>query len=127
MAKRILVADDEAPIAELLATALAQEGYETRKAVESLRFFDAVRDMHPNLILLDLRMPYLNGEDELRLMRMDPETSDIPVIVVTADPDAKPREAHYRSLGVVEIVMKPFDLNNLVKLVKDTIGEPRGG
>ncbi len=124
MAKRILVAEDEAPIAELLATALAQEGYETRKAVESLRFFDAVRDMHPNLILLDLRMPYLNGEDELRLMKMDPQTSDIPVIVVTADPDAKPREAYYRSLGVVEIVMKPFDLNGLIKLVKETIGEP---
>ena len=124
MTKRILVADDEAPIAELLASALAQEGYETRKAVESLRFFDAVRDMHPNLILLDLRMPYLNGEDELRLMKMDPQTSNIPVIVVTADPDAKPREAHYRNLGVVEIVIKPFNLDGLIKLVKETIGEP---
>jgi DNA-binding response OmpR family regulator len=125
MAKRILIADDDAAIAELLASTFSQEGYETTKATESLRFFDAVRAAQPDLILLDLRMPYLNGEDELRLMGMFPEIANTPVIVVTADPDAKPNEAHYRALGVSEVVTKPFNLNDLIKLVHDTIGEPR--
>ncbi len=125
MAKRILIADDDAAIAELLASTFTQEGYETTKATESLRFFDAVRAAQPDLILLDLRMPYLNGEDELRLMGMFPEIANTPVIVVTADPDAKPNEAHYRALGVSEVVTKPFNLNDLIKLVHDTIGEPR--
>ncbi len=127
MTQHILIADDDASIAEMLSNALQQEGYETSKAVESLRFFDAVRAERPDLILLDLRMPYLTGEDELKLMKMDPTTADIPVIVVTADPDAPAQEVHYRSLGVREIVMKPFHMDNLLALIKDAIGEPRGG
>ncbi len=127
MPKRILIADDEVPIADMLSAALEQEGYETTKATESLRFFDAVRDDRPDLILLDLRMPYLTGEDELRLMKMDPATANIPVIVVTADPDAPAQEAHYRTLGVREIVMKPFNIDRLLSLIKEAIGGPYGG
>src|SRR5215469_1924925 len=112
--KKILVADDEVAIAELLRQSLESEGYETYKTTQSLRFYDAVIDYKPDLILLDLMMPYLEGEDELRLLQMNPETSHIPVIVVTAMHEAKNQEAHYRSLGVVEIVLKPFDLDKLV-------------
>jgi CheY-like chemotaxis protein len=126
MAQRILIADDDASIAELLATALAQEGYETYKTTQSLRYLDEVRAHHPHLVLLDLMMPYLDGRDELKLMSMDPETANIPVIIVTADLDAKREEDSFRALGVVEVVTKPFDLNALVRLVKQTIGEPRG-
>jgi CheY-like chemotaxis protein len=124
MPKRILVVDDEIPIAELLAQALADEGYETRKVVQSLRVYDAVREYQPDLILLDLMMPYLSGQDELKLISMDPESHRrIPVIVVTAMVDAKREEATLREFGVTEIVLKPFDLNALVRLVKQTIGE----
>ncbi len=126
MPKRILVVDDEIPIAELLAQALADEGYETRKVVQSLRVYDAVREYQPDLILLDLMMPYLSGQDELKLISMDPESHrQIPVIVVTAMVDAKREEATLREFGVTEIVLKPFDLNALVRLVKQTIGEPQ--
>lgn len=125
MSKRILVVDDEVPIADLLSQALADEGYETRKVVQSLRVFDSVREYRPDLILLDLMMPYLNGQDELRLISMDPQSHrQIPVIVVTAMVDAKREEETLRQFGVREIVLKPFDLNALVRLVKQTIGEP---
>lgn len=124
MSKRILVVDDEVPIAELLSQALADEGYETRKVVQSLRVYDAVREYQPDLILLDLMMPYLSGQDELKLISMDPESHrQIPVIVVTAMVDAKREEASMREFGVTEVVLKPFDLNVLVRLVKQTIGE----
>lgn len=120
--KKILVADDEVSIAELLEQSLSEEGYQVYKATQSLRFYDAVRENHPDLILLDLMMPYLEGEDELRLMQLSPDTSDIPVIVVTAKQDVSKDEATLRSLGVRHIVRKPFDLNNLISLVRQTIG-----
>jgi CheY-like chemotaxis protein len=126
MPKRILVVDDEVPIADLLSQALADEGYETHKVVQSLRVYDAVREHQPDLILLDLMMPYLSGQDELRLISMDPESHRrIPVIVVTAMVDAKREEETLRQFGVTDIVLKPFDLNALVRLVKRTIGEPQ--
>src|SRR6185437_2552882 len=81
--KKILVADDDSTIADLLQQALEAEGYETYKATQSLRFYDAVIERQPDLILLDLLMPYLEGEDELRLLKMNETTKQIPVIVVT--------------------------------------------
>lgn len=120
--KKILVADDEASIADLLAQSLSEEGYEVQKSTQSLRFYDAVREYRPDLILLDLMMPYLEGEDELRLMKLSPETANIPVIVVTAKVDVNRDEQTLRQLGVLHIVRKPFDLNQLISLVRQTIG-----
>ncbi len=120
--KKILVADDDTTIADLLQQALEAEGYETYKVTQALRFYDAVIERQPDLILLDLLMPYLEGEDELRLLRMNPATQHIPVIVVTALLEAKNEEAKYRQLGVVEIVTKPFDLEKLAGVIKRTIG-----
>ena len=122
MRKKILVADDEVSIADLLEQSLTEEGYEVQKNVQSLRFYDAVREYQPDLILLDLLMPYLEGEDELRLMQLSPDTAGIPVIVVTAKPDVARDEQTLRQLGVRHIVRKPFDLNQLIQLVRQTIG-----
>ena len=124
MAKKILIMDDDPTIADLLREALADEGYETYMTTQSLRFYDAVREHQPDLILLDLMMQYLDGRDELKLMQLGEEK--IPVIVVTAYLDAGNEEAEFREAGVVHIVYKPFDLDKLVDLVKSTIGEPEG-
>ncbi len=122
VAKKILVADDDAAIADLLEQSLKEEGYDVAKNVQSLRFYDAVREQRPDLILLDLMMPYLAGEDELRLMQLAPDTARIPVIVVTAKADVQRDEPTLRQLGVQHIVRKPFDLNQLLQLIKQTIG-----
>jgi DNA-binding response OmpR family regulator len=125
MAKKILVMDDDPTIADLLTEALADEGYETHMTTQSLRFYDAVKEHQPDLILLDLMMPYLDGRDELKLMLLFVDRR-IPVIVVTADLTAAKSEQEFRQAGVVHIVYKPFDLDKLVELVKATIGEPEG-
>lgn len=121
MSKKILIMDDDPTIADLLREALADEGYETHMTTQSLRFFDAVTDVKPDLILLDLMMQYLDGRDELKLMEMG--SFNIPVIVVTAFLDADKEADDFRKAGVVHIVYKPFDLDQLVELVKETIGE----
>lgn len=124
VAKKILVVDDDVSIADLLTQALLEEGYDVYKSVQSLRVYDAVREHHPDLVLLDLMMPYLEGEDELQLMKLSPDTASIPVIVVTAraEADLRREEANLRQLGVVHIVTKPFDLDAVVNLVKQTVG-----
>jgi DNA-binding response OmpR family regulator len=122
MTKKILIADDEPSVAELLVQQLSAEGYETYKTTQSLRFYDAVREHHPDLILLDLMMPYLEGDDELRLLNMNPETRGIPVVIVTAKEGARQEIARYREMGVVEIVTKPFQLDHLLRIVKSVIG-----
>jgi len=124
MAKKILIMDDDPTIADLLREALADEGYETYMTTQSLRFYDAVREHQPDLILLDLMMQYLDGRDELKLLQLGEEK--IPVIVVTAYLDAGNEEEEFREAGVVHIVYKPFDLDKLLDLVKSTIGEPEG-
>jgi DNA-binding response OmpR family regulator len=124
MTKKILVMDDDPTIADLLREALADEGYETYMTTQSLRFYDAVREHNPDLILLDLMMQYLDGRDELKLMEMGDQK--IPVIVVTAYLDAGKEEEEFRNAGVVKIVYKPFDLDELVELVRTTIGGPEG-
>src|SRR5438270_2442839 len=124
MAKKILIMDDDPTIADLLTEALADEGYETYMTTQSLRFFDAVREHEPDLILLDLMMQYLDGRDELKLLEFGEFKA--PVIVVTAYLDAGNEEEDFRKAGVVEIVYKPFDLDKLLDLVKATIGEPGG-
>src|SRR5579863_5318874 len=103
MAKKILIMDDDPTIADLLTEALADEGYETYMTTQSLRFFDAVREHQPDLILLDLMMPYLDGKDELKLMSMG-IGHHIPVIVVTAMLGADKEEPEFREAGVVHIV-----------------------
>ncbi len=130
MAKKILIMDDDPTIADLLKEALGDEGYETYMTTQSLRFYDAVREHDPDLILLDIMMPYLDGRDELKLMGMDMTAGRlrrIPVILVTAFLDAYKEEADFREAGVVQIVYKPFDLDKLVTLVHSTIGGPEGG
>lgn len=122
MSKKILIMDDDPTIADLLREALADEGYETHMTTQSLRFYDAVTEVRPDLILLDLMMQYLDGRDELQLMKMN--SFNIPVIVVTAFLDADKEAEEFRNAGVVHIVYKPFDLDQLVELVRETIGEP---
>ena len=124
MAKKILVMDYDPTIADLLREALADEGYETFMTTQSLRFYDAVQEYKPDLILLDLMMQYLDGRDELKLLGM--ADLKIPVIVVTAYLDAGKEEVAFQQAGVVHIVYKPFDLDELLDLVRATIGEPEG-
>ncbi len=129
MAKKILIMDDDPTIADLLKEALGDEGYQTYMTTQSLRFYDAVREHDPDLILLDIMMPYLDGRDELKLMGMDMASGKlrrVPVILVTAFLDAYKEDAEFREAGVVKIVYKPFDLDKLLTTVRAIIGEPGG-
>jgi CheY-like chemotaxis protein len=118
VAKRILVADDDETIARVWEEGLQLGGYEVRKTTQSLRFYDAVLAYQPDIIVLDLLMPYLEGPDELKLLQMHPTARRIPVIVVTAYPERVGNPDDLKKMGVVEIFTKPVSIDVLETAVK---------
>jgi CheY-like chemotaxis protein len=113
----VMVVEDEAAIADVVATALADEGYRVVIASDGQAALQVVQCTPPDAILLDLRLPTLDGWQVVRRCRADPVTSDIPIIVVSAARDAQ-QDADIAPLVFVE---KPFDLDILLILVEDAV------
>src|SRR5687768_16835723 len=82
--QRILIVEDNRAIASALKIVLQHEGYETRWC-EDESVYGVIHDWHPELILMDLKMPRLDGSRVTSNIKADPETQEIPVIVVTAE------------------------------------------
>jgi len=111
---RILVVDDEAPVREVLAEYFATEGYTVDTAGSGVEALTAVRDGRADLVLLDVRMPGLDGVQVLRRIREF--DGHVPVIMVTANEDvALARET--LKLGAFDYVAKPFDFDYLDRAV----------
>ena len=111
---RILVVDDEAPVREVLTEYFATEGYAVEAATNGLEALSAVRGGRADLVLLDVRMPGLDGVQVLRRIRE--LTDSVPVIMVTANEDATlARET--LMLGAFDYVAKPFDFDYLDRAV----------
>jgi CheY-like chemotaxis protein len=110
---RILVVDDEETIREVVADALQLEGYPVATAsngLEALRLFDRE---HPSLILLDMRMPILDGWAFAKELRR--RGTAVPIVVITAAQNAR-RWAE--EIGAAAYLAKPFDLDDLIRIVE---------
>jgi len=102
---RILVVDDEANIRELLYQELTDAGYQVLQATNGVDALQVARNECPNLIILDLMMPGLNGFDVISDLRSDPTTSAIPILILSVLED---REKGYR-LGADAYLTKPLN------------------
>ncbi|MBT4125663.1 MAG: response regulator [Chloroflexi bacterium] len=104
---RILVVDDSPDVRLALATILEDAGHDVIEAEDGDQVFDLAVAESPNLVLLDVMMPRVNGFDALATLKADTRTSPIPVIMVTAK--GRPEDmAMARSLGAVEYITKPW-------------------
>lgn len=111
---RILVVDDEAPVREVLTEYFATEGYDVESATSGLEALGVIRGGRADLVLLDVRMPGMDGLQVLRQIRE--LTDSLPVIMVTANEDvALARET--LKLGAFDYVAKPFDFDYLDRAV----------
>ena len=81
---------------------------------------DLAHDYHPNLVLLDLSLPDIDGYEVLRRLRADPRTNAIPVIVVSADADQRTIQRLLET-GAVAYLTKPIDVHNLIDAVDQLI------
>jgi two-component system chemotaxis response regulator CheY len=112
-AKRILVVDDDDTIRELVAMALSDDGYEVDSAAHGLQAIELVEERPPDLILLDMRMPIMDGWEFVEAYRAM-RGRHAPVIVLTAGRDAAAIAADVHADGFLP---KPFDLDHLLSLV----------
>ncbi len=119
--KRILVVDDDASIRDLVFLALTDEGYEVVLADDGAAALRLVEGSPPDLILLDMRMAELGGEEFVRLYRALPGPH-APVVLFTAARDAEQSAAE---IPVDALLPKPFDLDDLLSLVQRLTTAPR--
>jgi CheY-like chemotaxis protein len=112
--KTILICDDDEGILDMLDLILSESGFDTIPVKNSLQIYDTIEKQHPDLILLDLWMPVLSGDQVLRALRKNPETNNLPVIVISASREGK-RIAD--EAGANDFIAKPFDLDQLVTKV----------
>lgn len=118
---RILVVDDDEEVAALLQSVLASHDYQVEVANDLLAL-QASREQLPDLILLDLFMPTMSGDETVRHLHEMPDTWDIPIVLMSAAGDL-PRRAV--ELGVTAYLSKPFDLEELLNVVRRALAVPR--
>lgn len=112
--KKILVVDDEKPISDIIKFNLEKEGYETVTAFDGEEALEKVREEDPDLIILDVMLPKLDGLEVVREVRKD---YDMPVIMVTAK-ETEIDKVLGLELGADDYVTKPFSNRELVARVK---------
>ena len=115
--ERILVVEDERSIADLVAEALKRQGYRVETAGDGDQALEAAETTLPDLIILDLMLPKLDGWEVCRRLREEETTKRIPVIMLTARRDEKDVVAGLE-LGADDYLRKPFSLAELLARVK---------
>lgn len=112
----ILVVDDEAPIRHVLLDLLADEGYQTMGAPNGRIALEVAHEHRPDLILMDVMMPELGGQDALREFRRVPDLSGIPIVLMSAA-----EHALARADGAAAFLPKPFELQHVLDVIKTVL------
>jgi adenylate cyclase len=116
-AATILVADDRPESVRLVRHLLQAEGYTTVAAYDGKEALERIRQHLPDLVVLDLNMPVMNGYEVCQRLKADPVTTDIPVLMLTAWADPEQRVKGLQ-LGAVDYLAKPFDYRELVARIQ---------
>lgn len=117
--KRVLVIDDDLPIRGMLASALRQQGFQVFLAGDGAEGQRAMTIHHPDVVLLDLAMPGVNGWDFLQRLSETGHLGKIPIIVVSAHVRVEPQAL--LQMGVAAILPKPFNLPDLIVLIEHLV------
>jgi two-component system OmpR family response regulator len=113
--RRILVVDDEEGFRDGLADLLSMEGYAVSVARNAVEAVPMLPDFRPDVILLDLRMPLLDGEAFLRGIRGLPASRDVPVVLISAKEELPAIATRYGAAGYLS---KPFEAPQLLSLIE---------
>lgn len=116
--KRILVVDDEVDLVETVRFSLELEGYDVLTAFNGEEALNQARKENPDLILLDLMLPKLDGYKVCRLLKFDEKYKHIPILMLTAKTQEKDKATGMET-GANEYITKPFDMDELMKKVKN--------
>jgi len=117
MSKRILVVEDQQDNRQILRDLLSNAGYETAEVEDGEAALEAVKALLPDLIIMDIQLPLMDGYEATRRIKADPATRRIPIIAVTSYALSQD-EAQARAAGCDAYIPKPFSPRQLLATVK---------
>jgi DNA-binding response OmpR family regulator len=120
----VIIADDDPDIRDLVAFKLEQVGMDVTAVGDGIAALEAVRAAPPDLVVLDVSMPGMSGLDVCRMLRADPATADILIIMLTARVQEQDVEGGFTA-GADDYVTKPFSPRELVTRVQALLGRAR--
>lgn len=119
--KKILVADDDNNVLFLITEMLTRQNYQVFQAVNGDQALREAGSLHPDLMVLDIMMPGIDGIEVCRRVKASPDTRDIRVIMLTAKTSGRDIEAGLAA-GADHYLTKPFRINELTNKIKELIG-----
>ena len=122
MFKRILVVDDEFELVKAIQIRLEQAGYKTLVAYDGMEGLEKARKEKPDLILLDLMLPKIDGYKVCALLKRDKKYDQIPIIMLTAHDREKYKQMGIE-MGADAYITKPFQYEMVLAKMKDLLGE----
>jgi DNA-binding response OmpR family regulator len=121
--KKILVIEDEEDIRRTLQVRLEMEGYDIVTASDGKEGLDKAKSSGEDLIILDLKLPVLPGEEICRKLRKEEEFEDLPIIMLTAK-DTDVDRIVGRAIGADAYIYKPFDMDALLAKIRSLLSPP---
>ena len=122
MTKKLFIADDELDFLSTLKARLEFEGFVVATAVDGKEALRKIREEKPDLVLLDVMMPKMNGYQVCRELKRDSTTESIPVVMVTAKSQESDR-FWGKEVGADAYVTKPVDIDELIEKISGFLGE----
>ena len=120
MAKTVMIVEDNPLHMKLFTDILEAQGYDTLRTADAESFLELAREHHPDLILLDVRLPFVSGLDLLARIKEESDLKDIPVVAVTAAADEWERD-EYLNRGFADFLPKPIAIPNFLRTVAEFI------
>ncbi len=120
MAKRILIVDDEPDLLEVISIRLKKSGFEIIQGKDGKEALDLTRQMLPDLIIIDVYLPYINGDEVVRIIKADEALKHIPIILISAT--LKSISEKFQNCGANTYKTKPFESEDLINTIKQLIG-----
>ena len=129
MPLKVLVCDDERHIVRLIQVNLERQGYIVVTAFDGKEGLEKIQSEKPNLVVLDVMMPYMDGFEVLKSIRREPETENLPVIMLTAKAQDKDvfEGYHYGADMYLTKPLNPMELVTFVKRIAQGTDDPSSG
>jgi DNA-binding response OmpR family regulator len=116
MGKRILIVDDNEFMVEIMTYILNNKGYDVTSLYTGDEVFNTIKTAHPDLVILDMKLPDMDGRDICKLLKLNRSTKDLPVIMCSGEDEVT--EVMNQRGGPDDILQKPFDIDSLVAKVE---------
>ena len=127
MSKRIVVADDDPDMVAFITRPLSKRGYDIAVGGNGEEAVDLVRRHRPDLVILDVCMPLVDGLEACRRLKTDSELKDLTVMLITATASLLPPPHVLYALQIEDYLIKPFPVRVLIEKIELLIGEPSVG